>query len=391
MSALPAFRGASLKTVEGQQSATKPRLLYLITRAEHGGAQAHVLDLAMGVRERFEVEVATGEEGFLTDACREHDIPVHVVPHLRREIEPLNDVRVLKELVQLMRRIEPDLVHAHTFKAGFLGRLAANYSKIACVYTAHMWHFGSAAPFVWRAVSPACERLAARWCDRIITVSEQAARNALQYRIAHSPRQVVAIRNGISEHPARARLDHGKTLSCTMVARFADYKDHGVLLRAFAKVPGQPRLKLVGDGASLPAAKKLAEDLGIRDRVEFKGARGDVPEILAQTDVFVLASKTETLPISILEAMRAGLPVIASDVGGISEEVVDGETGLLVPVGSVEELSAALRRLLADKQLRIAMGNAGRRRFERVFHADTMIERTQTLYEDVLAERLARP
>jgi glycosyltransferase involved in cell wall biosynthesis len=253
-----------------------------------------------------------------------------------------------------------------------------------------MWPFGDAVPLSWRVVAPVCERLAARWCDRIITVSELGARNAAQYRIGGAS-QIVPILNGIAEHPARARLDHDRPLSCTMVARFTDFKDHGLLLRAFAKVPGHARLKLVGDGKTLSAAKELAEELGIRERVEFKGARGDVPEILAQTDVFVLASKTETLPISILEAMRAGLPVIASDVGGISEEVVDGETGLLVPAGSVEELSNALQRLLADKQLRVAMGRAGRRRFESVFLADTMIDQTQQLYEEVLAGRFAKP
>ena len=390
MSALSEFRAAGLQTVERTPCAIKPRLLYLVTRAEHGGAQAHVLDLAVGMREQFEVEVATGEEGFLTEACRERGIPVHVVSRLQREIEPLNDLRALQELIQLMRRIEPDLVHAHTFKAGFLGRFAAKYSKIPSVYTVHMWPFGDAVPLSWRVVAPVCERLAARWCDRIITVSELGARNAAQYRIGTAS-QIVAILNGIAEHPARARLDHDSPLSCTMVARFTDFKDHDLLLRAFAKVPGQARLKLVGDGKTLSAAKKLAAELGIRERVEFKGARCDVPEILAQTDVFVLASKTETLPISILEAMRAGLPVIASDVGGISEEVVDGETGLLVPAGSVEELSNALQRLLADKQLRIAMGRAGRRRFERVFLADTMIERTQQLYQEVLAGRFAQP
>jgi glycosyltransferase involved in cell wall biosynthesis len=389
MSALSEFRAAGLHTAERAPCAVRPRLLYLVTRAEHGGAQAHVLDLALGMRDQFAVEVATGEEGFLTEACRERGIPVHVVPRLQREIEPLNDVRALRELVQLMRRIEPDLVHAHTFKAGFLGRFAANYSRIPCVYTVHMWPFGDAVPLSWRMVAPLCERLAARWCDRIITVSELGARNAAQYRIGGAS-QIVPILNGIAEHPARARLDHDKTLSCTMVARFTDFKDHGLLLRAFAKVPGPARLKLVGDGKTLSAAKKLAAELGIRERVEFKGARGDVPEILAQTDVFVLASKTETLPISILEAMRAGLPVIASDVGGISEEVADGETGLLVPAGSVEELSNALQRLLADKQLRVAMGRAGRRRFERVFRADTMIDRTQRLYREVLAGRFAK-
>jgi glycosyltransferase involved in cell wall biosynthesis len=390
MSALSQFRAANPVTVEAPPYATKPRLLYLVTRGEHGGAQAHVLDLAIGMRGRFEVEVATGEEGFLADACRQHGIPLHLVPHLRREIEPLKDLRGLKELAGLMRRIEPDLVHAHTFKAGFLGRFAAKYSQIPCVYTVHMWPFGEAVPLSWRLVAPLCERLAARWCQRIITVSELGARSAAQHRIGEAS-QVVPILNGISEHPARARLNHDRTLICTMVARFTEFKDHGVLLRAFAKVPGAARLKLVGAGVTQAAMKKLAEELGIRERVEFKGARGDVPEILAQTDVFVLASKIETLPISILEAMRAGLPVIASDVGGISEEVVDGETGLLVPAGSVEELSNALKRLLADRELRLAMGSAGRRRFERVFQADRMIERTQELYEEVLAERFAKP
>lgn len=388
MSALQQANHSSLATLDRVQTNGKPRVLYLITRAERGGAQVHLLDLAMGMREEFDLHVATGEEGFLTDTCRQHGITVHVLPSLEREIKPLRDLRALRELRRLMRRIEPDLVHAHTFKAGFLGRFVAEHLDIPAIYTVHMWPFGRAVPLSWRVVAPVCERWAARWCDRIISVSELGAQDAVRFRIAESA-QVTSIVNGIPDHHARARLDHDRGLSCTMVARFTDFKDHTLLLRAFARVPGEVRLKLVGDGATLAAARKLAEDLGIRERVEFKGSRGDVPEILAQTDVFVLASKTETLPISILEAMRAGLPVIASDVGGVSEEVVDGETGVLVTPGSVEELSAALRRLLADKALRISMGRAGRRRFEELFRADKMIERTAAVYKQVLAERLA--
>jgi glycosyltransferase involved in cell wall biosynthesis len=388
MSALLEASHASVSILDPSPSAKRPRLLYLITRAEHGGAQTHVLDLALGVRDQYDVEIATGEEGFLTDACREHRIPVHVVPYLEREIKPLSDLRGLRELIRLMRHVQPDLVHAHTFNAGFLGRLAASYLKIASLYTVHMWPFGRAVPLSWRVVAPICERLAARCCNRIISVSALGASLATKKKICDFS-QIVSILNGIPDHPARAHLDREKNLSCSMVARFTHFKDHALLLRAFAQVPGEARLKLVGDGETMPAAKKLAEDLGIRDRVEFKGARGDVPEILAQTDIFVLASKTETLPISILEAMRAGLPVIASDVGGVSEEVLDGETGFLVASGSVEELSAALQRLLADKELRIAMGRAGRKRFERFFQSDGMIERTSALYEQVLAETLA--
>jgi hypothetical protein len=211
MSALSEFRGATLAPAERVPSAKRPRVLYLVTRGEHGGAQAHVLDLALGMRARFDVEVATGEEGFLAGACREHAIPVHVLPHLQREIKPWKDALGLKELVRLMRRLEPEMVHAHTFKAGFLGRFAARCLKIPCVYTVHMWPFGGAVPLSWRIVAPVCERLAARWCDRIITVSELGARAAAQYRIGASS-QVVPILNGIAENPAIS-----KTMACCCV------------------------------------------------------------------------------------------------------------------------------------------------------------------------------
>jgi glycosyltransferase involved in cell wall biosynthesis len=347
----------------------------------------HLLDLAFGMRDEFDIHVATGEEGFLTQACRQSGIPVHVVPSLEREIKPLPDMKALYALRALMRAVEPDLVHAHTFKAGFLGRFVAKRLRIPAIYTVHMWPFGRAVPLSWRVVAPVCERMAAGWCDKIISVSAVGTRDAAEFGIGDRE-QVVSILNGILDHPARASLDRDQGLICTMVARFTDFKDHGVLLRAFARVPGEARLKLVGDGDTLDAARSLAEDLGIRERVEFKGSRADVPEILAETDVFVLASKTETLPISILEAMRAGLPVIASDVGGVSEEVIDEETGLLVEPGSVDDLAGALQRLLADKQLRISMGKSGRRRFERVFQADKMLEKTGSIYRQVLEARM---
>ena len=370
------------------EAVRKPRVLYVITRAERGGAQMHLLDLALGMAEKCELHLATGEEGFLTSACRENGIAVHLIPHLEREIRPLRDLKAAWELRRLMRAIEPDLVHAHTFKAGFLGRFVADRLNIPAIYTSHMWPFGGAVPLAWRLVAPVCERLAAHWCDRIISVSALAAENAARHGIGERS-QVVPILNGIFDNPKRARLDHDEPLTCTMVARFTRFKDHELLLRAFAQVPGKVNLRLAGVGETLSAAQKLADELGIRERVEFAGAREDIPEILAQTDVFVLASRTETLPISILEAMRAGLPVIASDVGGVSEEVIDGETGILVTPGSVDEMTAALNRLLADQAMRIAMGRAGRTRFEQFFRAGEMIERTRAVYSEVWEQRFA--
>jgi len=390
MSALPAVGNVSVPSLETVPFVRRrPRLLYVVTRAEHGGAQAHVLGLATGLSRSFDVQVATGEEGFLTESCREKGIRVHLLSHLEREIRPVTDLRGLRELATLMKRIRPDIVHAHTFKAGFLGRLAAKRLKIACVYTVHMWPFGGAVPLSWRLAAPSCERLAAAWCDRLISVSETGVAIAEKHGICHSSK-ITLISSGIPDSSAQAHLDHDRDLRCTMVARFTYFKDHALLLRAFASVSGRARLLLIGSGETLPAAKRLSEDLGIRGRVDFLGSRSDVPELLAQSDVFVLASKQETLPISILEAMRAGLPVIASNIGGISEEVIHGETGLLVTPGSVDALSAALERLFSNKTLRMSMGRAGRKRFEQSFMAETMVKRTGALYKTVLEERLVR-
>jgi len=160
----------------------KPRLLYLITRSERGGAQAHVLEVAQSMREEYEVHVATGDEGFLTEACRALSIPVHIVPHLRREVNPFGDVLAWFETLRLFRELRPDLLHAHTWKSGFIGRSVALVQRVPSIYTVHMWPFGPALPWLWRMVGPPLERMAARWSRRLITVSESAAEVGREFR-----------------------------------------------------------------------------------------------------------------------------------------------------------------------------------------------------------------
>ena len=142
-------------------------------------------------------------------------------------------------------------------------------------------------------------------------------------------------------------------------------------------------LILIGDGALLEASRDQAEQLGIRDRVRWTGALDDVSEHLRNADIFTLPSRWESLPLSIIEAMAAGLPVVATDVGGVAELVTDGHTGVLVPPRDVDALAASLDRLLADRQLRADMGRAGRDRYERLFTEDRMLELTLALYEQV--------
>jgi glycosyltransferase involved in cell wall biosynthesis len=368
-------------------SSGRPRILYLITRAERGGAQAHVLNLALTLLSDFDVEIATGEEGFLTDEGRANKIPIHIVPHLQREIRPISDTRALIEVLRLFRQIQPDLIHAHTFKAGVIGRFAATRLGIPSIYTVHMWPFGrSEAPPMWRVFGPHFERLSAERCDRIITVARAGAEIAERYNIA-SPSKITSIHNGIDDCPERASFGGAEWPIVTMVARFTEPKHHEVLLRAFANIPPGPRLRLVGDGPMRGQAERLAKELHIRDRIAFMGDRSDVSTLLASSEVFVLASKSELFPISILEAMRAGLPVIASNVGGVSEAVVHAQTGFLVPSRSVPALTEALVRLTENTKLRVRMGRAARLRFERYFLSSYMANRTRSLYLEVLAER----
>jgi glycosyltransferase involved in cell wall biosynthesis len=368
----------------------KPRILYLVTRAERGGAQTHVLDLACSMRPDFEVSVATGEEGFLTEACRERAIPVYVLPHLQRQVRPIADARAFGEIWQLIRKLRPDLLHLHTFKAGFLARLAGRILGIPSVYTIHAWLYGTAAVSRFSsALSGPCERMAARWCERIITVSRAGARVLRGHRIG-SPSKLVTIHNGLPDCSEQARLSPIETPVITMVARFIEGKDHDLLLRAFARIPKGPRLRLVGDGPTRTSVESLARELGIQEQVDFLGNRDDVASLLVTSDVFVLASRSEMLPISILEAMRAGLPVIASDVGGVGEAIAHNENGFLVPSGSVSALAQALTDLTNDYALRLRMGQAGRQRFTDQFLSSSMQKRTRCIYWDVLLS-LGRP
>ena len=268
--------------------------------------------------------------------------------------------------------------------------MAARMCGIPSTYTVHMWHFGPELPQSWRIFGPGLERAAARWSARTITVSRSGSEVGRRYHITQ-PSRMIAIHNGIGDSPERTHPGVTAVPVVVMVARFTSFKDHETIVRAFAELKAPARLQLVGDGPTRAATESLVAQLGIANRVEFTGDRDDVTHLLSRADVFVLASKLDNLPISILEAMRAGLPVIASDVGGISELVSHADTGLLVPPFSVGSMAQALTDLLADPGMRVRLGMRGRRHYEANFSLGQMIERTRTVYTDVLGEAGTKP
>ena len=372
------------------------KIVYVVTRADAvGGASIHVRDLARAMRERgHEATVLVGGRGPVTAQFEAAGVPFESLRWLARQVNPLRDALALAEVVRALRRLQPDLVSTHTAKAGCIGRAASRLLGIPALYTPHGWPAGERMPQPARAMFGLVERVAARWCDAIVCVCEYEKRLALETGIAESGRLVV-VYNGVRDvgGELRARPERTPVRICS-VARFDAPKDHRTLLEALALVREQAwELDLAGDGPREEEMRGLARELGLGERVKFHGYLADPSGVLAQAQVFVLSSRSEAFPRSILEALRAGLPVVATEVGGVGEAVTDGVNGLLVPPAHPRALAAALGRLVESARLRQAMGEAARAAYERRFQLEAMASRTLALYATVQGRtaKLRRP
>lgn len=292
----------------------------------------------------------------------------------------------LLELRRLIRRLRPDIVHAHSSKAGILARAAAALCRVrVVVFTAHGWAF-KAEPGLKSRLYLLADRVVRRVTTEVICVSETERREGLAARTCVEDRTVV-IRNGVEPEsfPVRvhAAVERPRLVS---LGRFKAPKDFGTLLEALAQLRDVPfEAVLVGDGPQRRALERAAQELGLSDVVEFAGERDDVPSLLAGADCFVLSSTSEGMPISVLEAMAAGLPVVASDVGGVHELVREGETGFLVPAQDAAALARAIRPVLADHHERARLGANGRSDVEATFTVARVRRQHADLYHRLLS------
>ena len=368
------------------------RVLFCITRSDTiGGAHVHVADLAQWlIRGGHEVAVLAGGAGPYREEIVARGVPYMQSRRLCRSIQPHTDLAATLEIRSIVREFQPDVLALHSAKAGLIGRVAARGLGIPIIYTAHGWPFTEGASSRAARLYEWIERSAAPLADRIIAVSEYDRKLAISSGVA-SPEKVVTIRNGIPDSRLRANAGaNSAPVRITMVARLDAQKDHATLFAALGgMIEANWALDLVGDGPDEGSLRRQCAELGISERVSFLGLRRDVATILAASHLFVLTSNWEGLPLSILEAMRAGLPVIATDVGGVSEVVVTGETGYLVPRRDVQRVSGHLRGLVSNPAERLRLGLSGRQRFETAFRFDSMAEETLALYQRVLQARRA--
>jgi glycosyltransferase involved in cell wall biosynthesis len=365
----------------------KPILLYIITKSELGGAQAHVYDLIRNLVDDYEIHLAVGQLGLLADRVFEIGVKVHQLKYLNRQISAFGDLLAIRELSQLVNKIKPDLIHAHSSKPGTIARLAALPSKTPTIYTAHGWGFAPHVPKLRRTVAFLVEKLLAPLSAKIICVCESDRQMSLQSGVG-KPNQTIAIHNGIETEGYPLARPEKEPARAIVVARFnKQQKDHETLLRALPKIRENFHVDLVGTGPHMAEAEALVAQLGIRDRVSFLGDRFDVPELLARSQMFILTTHYEGLPVSILEAMRAGLPTIATNVNGIPEQVIHEKTGLLVPHQNSLALAAAIERLLDRPQLREEMGHAAQVELVSHFNVEQMVRQTNAIYHNILVTK----
>lgn len=330
-----------------------------------------------GARARGHEVIGACAEGPLLQGVREEGFRVVDVPFARR-VSSTAHLRALAALVALFRAERPDIVHAHMPISGLLARIAGRIAGVPVIaYTCHGFLFNQPSPWLRRNASLTLERLAGRITDRFFTVSCAEAADARRLRIARDP---VAVRNGRDPfvfHPdaeARARIRTQLGVApdrpvVIAVSRLVRHKGYPELARAMQGVP-DTELWVVGERLASdrgPNMEDVLREAGLGERLRMLGYREDIAALMAAADIFVLPSQFEGLPMSVIEAMLCGLPVVASDIRGPQEQVVEGETGLLVPMGDAGALRDAIARLAADPDLRRRMGEAGRDRAVELF------------------------
>lgn len=360
------------------------RILFVNKHADNSGAPRHIYRLMEAARAHYEVSLCAGFDSPELRALETGGIPVQVLGALGGDASPAQIVRSILALRRLFRQLQPDLVHVHSPLAGFTVRVACASMGIPCVFTAHGWNFAPGLSWKRRASSWLLEWIAARLGHPIIAVSAYDGELAMRARVA-TPPQLSVVLNGIEDRPVPAARRDNPVPVVVMVARFSDQKRQDDLIRALAQFPEPIRVRFAGDGERRPGCEALAAELGVSDRIDFLGNLPSAEAELLAADIFVLSSNYEGLPLSILEAMRVCLPVVASRVGGVPDAVADGISGLLFESGDVAALRDHLLSLVRDPPLRVRMGETGRERFSRLFSEERMLRDTFDIYAKLIA------
>lgn len=371
----------------------KPKILYLITQSEWGGAQRYVFDLATSIRGDFEVAVAAGAngDGALFKALETKNIPTIKLKNLVREIKPISDLLAFLEIRNLIKQVRPEILHTNSTKAGVLAALAAKGTGIKVIHTVHGWTFLEPLPALTRALYFLAEKIACRYRHATILLSQYEKKVAEKYNLNCKINAVIP--HGIDLPKFLSREESRRELSAHLqspvrsdvpwigtIANFYKTKDIPNLIAALSLISEKYCAIIIGDGPERKKIEQLIKTHNLADRVYLTGRLSLAERSLPAFDLFVLPSAKEGLPYALLEAMAAGLPIVATEVGAIPEIIENEKNGLTVPSKNSSELSNAIQKLLNDSLLRQNLGAAMQKTFADNFTKKEMIEAVRRHY-----------
>jgi glycosyltransferase involved in cell wall biosynthesis len=378
-------------------------VMHVITRLTMGGSSENTISQIEALdRVGYASTLVLGPESEppIVEGARRRGCRVVEIDGLVREVSPARDVAAVLQLWRLFRRAKPAIVHTHTSKAGFVGRLAAWLAGVPVVIHqphGHIFYGYWSRPRT--ALFVVLERIAAHWTDTIVTLTPHEVDEHLERAIGR-PGQFAIVPSGVPTHTlraaappreeARARLGlPPEAFVIAGIGRLVPVKGFDLLVEALAEVVArvpQTHLLLIGDGAQRGALQARAAELGVADRLHITGSVTDVIGRLAGADVLAAPSRNEGMGRVLVEAMALGLPVIGTRVGGIGDVIGDGECGLLVPAEDVSALAAALIDLGSDQPLRTKLGAGARPRAE-MFSTTVAATAMRAIYDGLVRSR----
>lgn len=383
------------------QSGGKLRVLHIVGDSRFGGIAQIIAGLGRVAETLgWQAHVLTTDPG-VQEFVRREGMGVVALDVIRRPIRPWWDLVGLVRLRHFLRCESYDVVHTHTSKAGFIGRLAASWAGVpVVVHTVHGFAFHEHSPRRAIVFYSLLERIASRWCDRIVTVSEFHRRWATQLRICNL-RQVVAIANGartidstssFNREALRAQLGaQADELLIFTMSRLAPDKGIEYLIQATARLRSGTRkfrIVIAGDGPAHQTLEDMTRDLNVADMVSFLGFRQDTSELLCACDLVVFPSLREGLSIALLEAMAAGKPIIATSIGSVRDLASEGNAFWLVSPADSEELAEAIRIVGSDRGLMRCLGSGAGRLFRSRYTEDRMLSEYRRLYLDLVQRKM---
>lgn len=392
----------------------KIRVCHVITRMIRGGAQKMVMTLLERLdRRRYDVTLITGPqvsaEGSYHAELERLGMPVAILPEMVREIHPVHDMTATWKLMKIFRETRPHIVHSHTYKAGVLSNVAGRAIGVRGVVFSphgHIFEPGASIPGVpssglKRTALYWITRFSQFWADSVTAVSEKDKQDQVRLALAPSHKYCV-IRNGI-EIPDRMSTRHIDKVALRKkwdieasspivgtVGRLTSEKGHRYLIEAMKYIVNDhPRAKLllVGGGPLMDTLIRITDELGLRKSVRFLGQLENIEELLTLIDVYVQPSLYESQGLSIMEAMGMRRPVVATEVGGVTDLVQEGRTGLLVPPGNPQRIAEAVDRLVSDRDWAIGLAGSAYDRVCSNFSVDRMIQEYDLLYQRLIEER----